>query len=80
MVKPLLGRILCWLGFHDFRMVSSWSSHCFSSEQWAHDGGNTYTRPFAVQSLGSISLTPMLSDTFVKTLVDIQTVQIINTI
>jgi hypothetical protein len=36
-------------------MVSSWSSHCFSSEHWAHDGGNIYTRPFAVQSLGSIS-------------------------
>ena len=39
-------------------MVSSWSSHCFSSEHWAHDGGNTYTRPFAVQSLGSISHYP----------------------
>lgn len=37
-------------------MVSSWSFHCFSSEHWAHDGGNTYTRPFAVQSLGSISI------------------------
>ena len=48
-----------YLGFELGRMVPSLSSHCFSPERIAHDGGNTYLRPITVQSGGSSSLKRM---------------------